>query len=218
MMSLRFASTFVGACLAIAACAHGTPSQDMTVEQHEAAARQDRKQENREVTAAYAGAPGTNPLNGPSAPELYLHPQSEDLVRPPLARAQILEQHAREHEQAAAELQHFEDAECKTLPAQERGTCPLLGSITGVQDIEGGVRIKFNDSARASALLPRMRCHQAYARAHGFTDSPDCALYIRGVDFRPGPDAQTIDIVASDPSTMPQVTAEIRKRVHASTD
>jgi hypothetical protein len=189
----------------------------MTVEQHEAAARGEMKRAKAEEAASYTDAPGATDLNASNDPELYLYPQSGNLVQSPLEDAQLLEQRARQHEQAAADLTRSEDAQCTAVPAAERSTCPFLGSITQVTDIEGGARIEPKDPARVASLLPRMLCHLAYARAHGFSSAPECALYIRGVDFHATPDGRAIDIVASPPKTMAQTAAEIRRRVRAST-
>jgi hypothetical protein len=201
------------ACLTGVGCAHGTRPDDMTAEQHQAAAQKEQKKAQQEEATAYTNAPGANALNAGIEPELYLYPQA-GVPQDHLADARRLQEHAREHEQAAAQLQQFEEAECKGLPASQRSTCPLMRSITDVGDIDGGVRIRFVDQSHASTALPRMRCHYAYARAHGFSNSPDCALYIRGVDFRQSSDPHAIDIVSNDPKT----TAEIRKRMHASAE
>jgi hypothetical protein len=56
-----------------------------------------------------------------------------------------------------------------------------------------------------------MRCHYAYARAHGFAQGQDCALYVPGAEFRDADDPHAIDIVGKDRKT----SDEIRKRVHA---
>ncbi len=182
----------------------------MTAEQHQAAAQKEEKAAQKEAAVAYTDAPGANPLNAGLEPELYLYPQA-GVAQDHLAHAKRLEDHAREHEKAAAELEHFEDAECKDLSASQRSTCPLMGYVSDVRDVEGGVRIRFADQSRASAAVPRMRCHYAFARAHGFTNSPDCALYVPGVDIKQTPDPQSIDIVSGDPKT----TAEIRKRARS---
>lgn len=211
----RFATvpmfTCLATCLAAMGCAHGTRPDDMTAEQHQAAAQKEESKAQREAATAYTNAPGANPMNAGIEPELYLYPQA-GVPQDHLADARRLQEHAREHEQAAAELQRYEEAECKGLAPSQRSTCPLMRSIADVRDIDGGVRIRFVDEGHASTALPRMRCHYAYARAHGFSNSPDCALYIRGVDFRQSPDARAIDVVSSDPKT----TDEIRRRMHAS--
>lgn len=182
----------------------------MTAGQHQAAAQKEQKAAQKEAAVAYTDAPGANPLNAGIEPELYLYPQG-GVTQDHLAHAQRLQEHAREHEKAADDLEHFEDAECKGPSASQRSTCPLMGYISDVRDVEGGVRIRFADQSRASAAVPRMRCHDAYARAHGFANRPDCALYIRGVDIRQTPDSQALDIVSGDPNT----TAEIRKRARS---
>lgn len=215
-MKLNRNSNLVLPCLlAVWGCAHGTRPQDMTAEQHRAVAQQEDREAHKEAAAAYSGAPGASALNAGINPELYLYPQGSDLGQNEWSDAQRLELRAREHEQAAADLERSEDAECKTVPTPQRTTCPLLGSVNEIRDIDGGERVRFNDPARASALLPQMRCHYAYARAHGFSDSPQCALYMQGLDFRQDVDPHAIDIVVVGGGA--KATAELRRRVAMAT-
>ncbi len=219
MRSRRY-SIFFGAFLTTWGCAHDTRPvrpDDMTVEQHEATAQQEMKMAQAEEADAYTNAPGESALNASNDPELYLYPQSGNLVQSSLEHAQLLERQARAHEDAAVELASAENAECKAIALPERSTCPVLGSVTQVSNIAGGVRVEFTAPARAAAALPRMRCHLAYAKAHGFSNTPDCALYIRDVDFRPDPDPRALDIVATNSRTMARTTAEIRRRIRATT-
>ena len=129
---------------------------------------------------------GERAVNASNDPELYLYPQSGNGAE--LARARpAARTEARAHEDAAVELASAENG-CKAIALPNAAPVLCSGPSRTVSNIAGGVRVEFTAPARAAAALPRMRCHLAYAKAHGFSNTPDCALYIRDVDFRPDPD------------------------------
>ena len=116
-----------------------------------------------------------------------------------LARARSLAEHARQHEAAAATLEKFEESECKQFPASTRAACPLLGPVTRITDVAGGVRVQLAGGARADAVLAHMRCHLAFAQARGFDTAASCPLYMRGIEIRGGMEPRTIEVLSSDP-------------------
>jgi hypothetical protein len=125
-----------------------------------------------------------------------------------LAEANRLREHAGQHRKAAQALERFEANECKAFPPTTRAACPLLGPVTSIDDIGGGVRVSFAPGTRVDAVVAHMRCHFAYAQAQGFAEAAACPLYVRGIDIRRGSDALSVEIVSKDPGT----TAEIRAR------
>jgi len=153
-----------------------------------------------------AANPGGNP-EGYFSPVNPQTPQAEQA-----ARSERLQTHARQHLNAAKDLETSEDAACKSSPGAERAACPLLGPATTVEDIPRGIRIFFAGGARVDAILTNMRCHLAYARARGFAEVNSCPLYVRGVDIVRGPGARSIDIVSTSENA--KVADEIRVRAH----
>lgn len=116
--------------------------------------------------------------------------------------------HAQQHLAAAAYLEAFEQAECKNLPPATRAACPLLGPVTRIADVAGGVRVWFADRTPVDTILAHMRCHLAYAQTAGFEAATACPLYVRGIEIIRASDPRAIDILSKDAS----VVAEIRKR------
>jgi hypothetical protein len=125
-----------------------------------------------------------------------------------LREAERHKRHAQQHETAARALEHFEHASCKDVPATTRAACPLLGPVVDIQDIPGGVRARFTPGTSVEGVVARMRCHFAYAQAHGFDSSISCPLYMRGIAIAVGATPQTVDITSPDPV----VATAIRQR------
>jgi hypothetical protein len=199
--------TFVSA----GSCSHEVKPDDMSAEAHHDKAQKEQSAAEKEKEIARSDWPPNEPMNSESIPDLYLSQTTQDPKTMHLVRARYLEEHAREHERAAAELEKFEDVQCKSLPGAKRSACPMLGPVVGTQNIEGGVRVRYRSGTDVNAVLPLMRCHYAYARAHGFQGTEDCPLYIRGEEFRVAPEPNAIDIVSNDTKTV----AELRKRIQA---
>lgn len=118
--------------------------------------------------------------------------------------------YAQEHAAAAQELRRFDQAECHGIPADTRVTCPLLGGVASVEDIDGGVRLHLAAGTSGAAMLEQLRCHFAFARSRGYDGMPECPLYLRGLDVRAGANG-TIEIVTGDAATVER----LRARAHA---
>lgn len=127
-----------------------------------------------------------------------------------LHKADALTSHARAHESAAAQLQSFEAEECRGVSRGARAACPFTGPIARVDDIDGGVRMIFVDASQVDSVVAQMRCHFAWARARGFTQLPDCPIYIKGIDIHRSSDGRGIDITARDRD----VITLVRQRTH----
>jgi hypothetical protein len=185
----------------------------MSAEAHHKEAQKEEQGAQEETQIARTEWP-SEPMNALAVPDQYLSQTTQDPKTMHLVRARYLEEHAREHERAAAELERFEDKECQSLPGTKREACPMLGPIVETKDIDGGVRVRYRDGTDVQAMLPLMRCHYAYARAHGFQDNHDCPLYVRGEGFRAASEPNALEIVSQDTKDSKTV-AEIRRRVRA---
>jgi hypothetical protein len=83
--------------------------------------------------------------------------------------------------------------------------------VVDIQNIKGGVRARFTAGSRVDALVARMRCHFAYAQAHGFDTNVSCPLYMRGIVIQSGPLPLTVDITSSDPVVAKEIGRRTRE-------
>lgn len=205
--------TMVGLITLTVGCGGAKPSvrpDDMSAEGHLNEAKKESAEAQREIREA--NSPALQPNMAVSAnanPEGYYYPT--DLYNPRsdhLLRAARLTKHAQEHEAAASYLASFEQAECQKFPPATRAACPLLGPVTEIVDVPGGVRTRFAEGTHLDAVVAHMRCHLAYAQSRGFDTGSGCPLYIRGVEIRTTSDPRAIEIVGPNAA----VVAEIRNR------
>jgi hypothetical protein len=203
-------------------CAHTVKPDDMSAEAHRqkaaeesAAARHELALGNTASPPSFSRAtprPPPVPNLGQSpdgAPAGYFYPvDAYNPIVDHATRAGLLQKHAQQHLAAAAELEKFEQSECKSFPPATRAACPLLGPVVSIGDIDFGVRVRFAKGTRIDAVLAHMQCHLAYAEKNGFDKAAaGCPLYIRGVSFRRAQDGQSIDILGPNP----KVVADIRR-------
>lgn len=99
-----------------------------------------------------------------------------------LTEAQTLERHAKDHLAAAKTLEQYEEGQCAAFPTQTRAACPLLGHIDAVDEVFGGVRLRFDESVNINAAVAHVRCHTAFARTRARVGMNSCPLYIPGID------------------------------------
>jgi hypothetical protein len=118
--------------------------------------------------------------------------------------------HAREHEKAAAALEKFEEGECRAFPERTRAACPLLGPVTKIDDVAHGVRVTFVPGTRVDAVAAHMRCHYAYAKAHGFDARVSCPLYMPGLEIKQD-GANAVDIAVRNPKQVDDLRARARE-------
>ncbi len=131
-----------------------------------------------------------------------------------LRHASEFREHAEHHRAAAAELEEFEEAECKSFPPKTRGVCPLLGTVESTKDVDDGVSVRLSSKLKRKAALAHVRCHLAYARTKGRKGMDGCPLYLEGVKAEAGDGAQEIVLRVDDE----RKRTELRKRTrdHAS--
>jgi hypothetical protein len=205
------AAVFLSAVALVAggACGGGKPTvrpDEMSAAQHrEEARREAQKAEEHERQyrpPPWNDAPvadGNGPIYNFAAP--FYNPTEWHLQE-----AERLRAHAGQHRSAAKQLERFEDKECRQFPPASRAACPLLGPVTKIEEIPGGIRATFAAGTRVDAVFAHMRCHYAYAQARGFPAN-ECPLYVRGIEIGRGADPMALEIFSSDPKVSDQIRA-----------
>lgn len=159
----------------------------MSAAAHRAEAERERDAARAALAAVETRLPGEVQLVPGSltqrGPWIDPHPEAEKREGPPVLEAAVEHsRHARAHERAAVELERVENAECRGLPAETRAACPLLHDVVTIDNVRGGVRVRFAKTVSVPDTVAHIRCHLAYARARAFADADDCPLYVRGVE------------------------------------
>jgi hypothetical protein len=127
--------------------------------------------------------------------------------------ADAYRERALDHRVAAALLARSEEAACWGLEAPIRAACPRIGPVLGLRELKDGVRLFLANGAPASAIVIRMRCHLAFARARGFPRQPGCPLYVRGTRIQRAPESAAIDILNDDPLGVQALREQARELV-----
>lgn len=201
---------WLGACGA----APGTRPDDMSAAQHrQMAAAEERKAErheahydpSEEVTMRTAG---TNAQG-----DVIYAPRVYNPTRSHLHIAGQHRRHAEEHRAAARALEKFEQEQCKLFPPETRELCPLLGTLESVQNIEGGVRVRFLDGVNMPAATDHVLCHLAYGRTQGRQGMDSCPLYIEGVTAKRVDETRNVDLTVDDPAKVPELRARAAAHV-----
>ncbi len=201
--------------LFLSGCASdGTKPDDMGASEHRAAAERERV-EAEQHEEQYD--PSAVSHRDPSQAEDVIYGVTDvywsgDVYNPTKVHKNVAEAHrdlAKAHDAAAVTLESFEEAECKAFPASTRPSCPLLGSVATVDDIEGGVRLRFSEGFDVAPVAAHVRCHFAFARAQGYKGMDGCPLYLKGLRVKKGDGA--IDLLIEDDAQL----KELRKRAHA---
>jgi hypothetical protein len=199
-----------------AACAAEDPNvkpTDMSAAEHRAEAQHERQLAQQDADRYKPSAARVVPMSTPAEPQapgvafpLTVYNPTEGYLR----EADKHRAHARQHERAAAALEKFEQGECRQFPERTRAACPLLGPVTKIEDVESGVRVTFAPGTRVDAVVAHMRCHYAYAKAHGFDGSVSCPLYMPGLEIeQAGPGA--VDLKARDKAQRDDLRARARE-------
>jgi hypothetical protein len=203
---MRFAAlTFIVPVLLCPGCASNEliRADDMSARQHRVAAE---REDEAAAQAAGRYKPSQAPPRSPAEPAGY--DPNEEHRREAMSRRE----HARQHAAAAEFLEHFENQECRHVPASSRAACPLLGPVVRIEDVPGGIRATFADRRRVAGVIAEMRCHYAYARARHFDEAIGCPLYVRGVEIRQALDPSAIEIISRDEKTARQIRERGRQQ------
>lgn len=204
----------ISVVVGVTACSHEVKPDGMSAAAHEQQANVDTAQAQTEVARATRDAPPLPnatmmPANNPQG---YYYPV--DTYNPAadhLARARELQEHAREHREAAAKLETFVQDECRGFPPETRASCPMLGPVAQIRDIKNGVRVAFAPKTHVDAVAAHMRCHLAYAQAYGFDTVADCPLYVKGLHIGVSEDGKAIELTSQDPRTIDVIRARTRQ-------
>jgi hypothetical protein len=89
----------------------------------------------------------------------------------------------------------------------------MLGPVTQVADVAGGVKVTFAPQVRVDAVAAQMRCHFAYAQVHGFDTLIECPLYVRGLKIQVTDGGQAIELTGPDERTAEVIRARSREEV-----
>ena len=114
---------------------------------------------------------------------------------------------------AAESLDSFEEAECRAFPPQTRGACPLLGQIESVEDVFGGVRLRFIEGVNVNAAIAHTRCHLAFARTRGRIGMESCPLYIIGVEATRLENSGTVELSVGNEEDLEELRRRIREHL-----
>lgn len=197
-----FSISLVGT-LVIAACATpaGTAAEDMSAEQHRAAATAATAETDRAERSTTSFEPRGNDAHG-LVDSMY-GTDVYDLGAAPRDAHQSM---AAAHASAAQELESFEHEQCAAFPTQTRTRCPLLGTVKVATPIENGVQLELFPGVNREAVVAHVKCHHAFARSQGFEGMPSCPLYLRGLHVE---ESETGVVITTD---KPEVVDDLRAR------
>jgi hypothetical protein len=195
-------------------CAEPAPKpDDMSAAAHRAEADRERAAARAQLAEYRPGAVELAPLlsTQPDRQPWYLYPQATyNPTAHHVDAASSRFAHARAHEAAAAELERFEEEECRGFPPTTRAACPLLLHVEDLVDVPGGVRLRFASEVNVGAVVAHMRCHLAYARTRGF-EVPTCPLYVKGTRVERVLDSRVVDVLGSDRAAADEIRHRARE-------
>jgi len=199
--------------VALSACggSQGTHPEDMSAADHRAMAQHEEEMAGEHDERA--GGSGGISVATPGEPGFIFGTDSYDPAARHRADAAHHEALAREHEAAAEALESFENAQCAQFPPATRAACPLLGTVTSVEDVDGGVEITLADDVNRDAVLAHIGCHLAYAATQGHDGMDGCPLYIPGVQVSAGAGAHTVVLSVSDSAQLDLLRSRTRAHV-----
>ena len=191
-------------------CACGGPrdarSEELTAREHEEeAARQDRAA--AEHDARYDPESTTAAEGAASVSAFY----GTDLYNPTEGQRALAErhrEHADAHRAVAEDLRAYEAGACGHFPVSTRAACPLLLGLTSVDEVDGGVRLRFAEGADVAPIVEHIRCHIAFSAARGIEGIEHCALYVPGARVR----ADGTEVTLT--TDRAEHVAELRRRVN----
>lgn len=194
------------------ACTHEVKPDTMSAEQHRQEASKEMAKANVEVTKSVTDPEPPNLSLSNGNPAAYYYPvDSYNPAQEHLVRARQWEAHARQHEQAADKLETFVQDECKGFPPETRAVCPMLGPVSDISDLSGGVRVVFTPKTRVDAVVAHMRCHLAYAQQYGFDTVSSCPLYVRGLQIRLSEDKKGVELTSPKAETAALIRTRARE-------
>lgn len=159
--------------------AQDVPDMNLTANGHEAAAENEEREARTEMARYDPEAREVVGTRGPNAnygiPVEVVNPTDSHR-----ASAEDHEERANEHRVRASEMREYEAVSCRWIPTETRHSCPLLLGVQNIDDVDGGVRITFNDEVAVTPVYEHLRCHLAYAAAEQGNEAQSCALWVHG--------------------------------------
>ncbi len=204
-MSLSFRILILFAVIAsIVGCAH----KELTASEHRAQAAKNNLAAQQEL-AKYDPT-----RNQPAPPPLVLNqvPSEQLSWNPTEQHLELAERHQRqaaEHQQAAIDLEKFENQACVDVPKAARAACPLFGpSVSNVSDLKDGVKVTLKSDAAVEPIVKRLKCHLAFSQNQGF-EKASCPLYVRGVVMKS--DDHGFTLTSNDPDVASAIRADAKQ-------
>ena len=194
----------------VACGGQGTQPDDMSAAEHRQAAAGDEASADEHESRYDPDSRATLGTSTAATSDVFYGLDSYNPTEAHLGEAQALRDQAEQHREAAAALERYEDEQCARFPPATRPSCPLLGQVASVEDVDGGVRLHFVDGVRVDAVADHMRCHLAYARTQGRQGMDHCPLYLEGVSVERADDVVTLTTNAGA-----EGVAELRRRARA---
>lgn len=181
-------------------------SEELTAREHdEEAAREDRAAD--EHDARYDPESATMAQGAASVSTFY----GTDVYNPSEGQPALAEghrDHAVAHRAVAEELRVYEEGTCGHFPVSTRAACPLLLGLGSVDDVDGGVRLRFTEGTDVAPIVEHIRCHIAFSAARGTEGIEHCALYVPGASVR----ADGTDVALT--TDRAEHVAELRRRAN----
>ncbi|MFU8805604.1 MAG: hypothetical protein ACNA8W_17455 [Bradymonadaceae bacterium] len=212
MLTLAVALVFgVGAC---SSQAPGTKPDDMSADEHLQHANKHEKMSEEHGDHYNPGAGTTRREASLSGENDVFYPV--EVYNPTEHHRDVAtshQRHAEQHRQAAQKLLSYEDNHCARFPAETRSSCPLMGQIKAVEDIDGGVRMTFHDGVPLQATVDHMKCHFAVARTEGYEGMPTCPLYLEGLSVETADDGKSVTLTTDTAEAVEPLRKRARKHL-----
>ncbi len=206
----------VGSGLLLVACGAtpGSQPDDMSAAHHrQVAAEEDRKAAEHDSHYDPSEQIMTTPAGTDAQGNIIYAPGMYNPTEGHRNLAADHKKHAEDHRAAAEFLEKSEEQACKAFPPETRTACPLLGHLESVQDIDGGVRVRFAEGVNLEAATAHMGCHLAHARTQGYQGMDSCPLYIKGVGAKRVGDTRDVDLTVDDKASVGELRARAAAHV-----
>lgn len=184
------AALVLALALTFSACANQKAAEsdpdDMSAEQHQQAAEREEQKAGEHREQYDPDAIEQRPTVSMSRDPTEGHQYSIETYNPTehhLEKAKKHERYAKQHANAAETLLAFEDKHCEKFPDKVRASCPLMGQVEAVDDVDKGAKLHIADSVNLEAIADHMRCHFAFGRTQNQEGMDSCPLYLEDLSF-----------------------------------
>lgn len=202
------------------ACASGsqeTEPDDMSVEEHRAAAEEHGEKAEQHAEQYDSDAKSQRQSPGVStsadAPEIEYTLEAYNPTERHKEYAEKHKRHAEQHREAAEALLEYEEKHCQKFPEETRATCPLMGQVASAENVDGGVRMSFREGVNFEAMADHIRCHYAFARTEGHEGMATCPLYVKKIEIDSDAESKTVTITAEGDEAVEKVRERAKAHV-----